>query len=106
MVQKQKGAQQGRSDFFFHPPSIARLLATLGLKLKKSRRPLTLSKVQNCLENVSSFNGSTQKKNACGAKHSIRYASATRPLFARAMEHPVFLTCLPGCPGLIISTAR
>jgi hypothetical protein len=33
MVQKQKGAQQGRSDFFSILHSIARLLATLWLKL-------------------------------------------------------------------------
>jgi hypothetical protein len=83
MVQKQKGAQQGRSDFFFHPPSIARLLATLGLKLKKSRGTLLLSKVQNCSGNLkfSSFNGSTQKKSPAAQN----LASATHPLFARAM---------------------
>jgi hypothetical protein len=69
MVQKQKGAQQGRSI------CIARLLATLGLTLKKSRGTLTLLLREF---DFSSFNGSTQIKIACGAKHSIRYSSAIR----------------------------
>jgi hypothetical protein len=59
MVQKQKGAQQGRSDFP-HPPFHCSTFGHVGVKTFFLRG--TLSKFKYCQGNLnfSSFNGSTQ----------------------------------------------